>query len=60
MPSCIRTPFSYEMLSGSIGYVQILNFHSGTAEAAISAIETLLTQGAEASSLTCAQTREGW
>ena len=40
-------PVSYEMLSGSIGYVQILNFHSGTAEAAISAIETLLTQGAK-------------
>ena len=40
-------PVSYEMLSGSIGYVQILNFHCGTAEAAISAIGTLLTQGAK-------------
>lgn len=39
-------PVSYEMLSGSIGYVQILNFQSGAADAAINAIESLLNQGA--------------
>lgn len=37
---------SYEMLSGNIGYVQIMNFQSGAADAAISAIESLLGQGA--------------
>ena len=40
------SPVSYRMLSGSIGYVQILNFDSGAADAAIKAIETLLGQGA--------------
>ena len=40
------SPVSYRMLSGSIGYVQILNFDSGAAEAAVKAIETLLGQGA--------------
>ena len=40
------SPVTYRMLSGSIGYVQILNFDSGAADAAIKAIETLLGQGA--------------
>ena len=40
------SPVSYRMLSGSIGYVQILNFDSGAADAAVKAIETLLGQGA--------------
>ena len=39
------SPVTYRMLSGSIGYVQILNFDSGAADAAIKAIETLLGQG---------------
>ncbi len=39
-------PVSYEMLSGNIGYVRILNFQSGASDAAISAIESLLNQGA--------------
>ncbi len=39
-------PVSYEMMSGNIGYVQILNFQSGAADAAINAIENLLSQGA--------------
>ena len=39
------SPVTYHMLSGSIGYVQILNFDSGAADAAIKAIETLLGQG---------------
>ena len=40
------SPVTYRMLSGSIGYVQILNFDSGAADAAVKAIETLLGQGA--------------
>ena len=40
------SPVSYEMQSGNIGYVRILNFRSGAAEAAIAAIESLLNQGA--------------
>ena len=40
------SPVTYRMLSGSIGYVQILNFDSGAADAAIKALETLLGQGA--------------
>lgn len=39
-------PVSYEMLGGSIGYVRILNFQSGSADAAINAVESLLDQGA--------------
>ncbi len=39
-------PVSYEMLGGSIGYVQIKNFQSGAADAAINAVENLLNQGA--------------
>lgn len=39
-------PVTYEMLSGNIGYVQILNFQSGASEAAVSAVENLLNQGA--------------
>ena len=40
------SPVTYRMLSGSIGYVQILNFDSGAADAAVKAVETLLGQGA--------------
>ena len=40
------SPVTYRMLSGSIGYVQILNFDSGAADAAVKTIETLLGQGA--------------
>lgn len=39
-------PVTYEMLSGNIGYIEIANFQSGAAESAISAIESLLNQGA--------------
>lgn len=39
-------PVSYEMMSGNTGYVEIDNFQSGAADAAINAIESLLGQGA--------------
>ena len=40
-------PVSYSMKGGSVGYVKILNFQSGSADAAIAAIESLLSQGAQ-------------
>ena len=40
-------PVSSSMRGGNVGYVKILNFQSGSAEAAIGAIETLLSQGAQ-------------
>ena len=39
-------PVSYEMLEGSIGYVRILSFDAGSGEAAVSAVEKLLADGA--------------
>ena len=40
------SPVTYSMRAGNIGYVKLLNFDSGAAQAAINAIETLLKQGA--------------
>ena len=39
-------PVSYEMREGSIGYVRILSFDAGSGEAAVSAVEKLLADGA--------------
>lgn len=39
---------TYEMLEGNVGLVTITNFHTGCADAAIAAIEELMSQGAEA------------
>lgn len=39
-------PVTSQMREGSVGYVKILNFQSGSADAAIAAIENLLAQGA--------------
>ena len=39
---------TYAMLEGNVGLVTIANFHSGCADAAISAVEELQAQGAEA------------
>lgn len=39
-------PVSYSMRGGSVGYVKIANFSSGSAEAAVKAVESLLGQGA--------------
>ena len=41
-------PVSYEMLDGSIGYVDISNFNEGTSGSFVSAVENLLEQGASA------------
>lgn len=38
---------TWELLEGNVGLVTITNFHSGCADAAIAAIDTLLEQGAE-------------
>ena len=40
-------PVSYEMINGNVGYIRIANFESGAAQSSISAIESLLTAGAE-------------
>ncbi len=40
------SPVTSEMKNGNIGYVRIQNFQSGAAEAAISAVEKLIGQGA--------------
>ncbi len=40
-------PVSYELLYGNIGYIQVSNFYTGTAEAAEAAVDDLLAQGAE-------------
>ena len=37
-----------QMLPGNVGYVVIANFHSGSAEETIAAVEELIAQGAEA------------
>lgn len=39
-------PVSYRMLQNNVGYVRIENFHSGSAESAIDAVEALIAQGA--------------
>lgn len=39
-------PVSYKMLDGSVGYVRILSFDTGSGQAAVDAVETLLGQGA--------------
>lgn len=45
--SVIHTnPVSYELKTGKIGYIKIANFDSGSGDAAIAAIEDLLSQGA--------------
>ena len=41
-----QSPVTYSLESGNVGYVQILNFDSGSAAAAMDAIEKLLSQGA--------------
>lgn len=41
-------PVSSEMLEGNIGYIQLKNFYSGSAEAAESAVAELVDQGAQA------------
>ena len=46
--SFFSSPVSYELLEGGIGYIDIDNFESGAAENAISAIEELGAQGAQA------------
>jgi carboxyl-terminal processing protease len=40
-------PVSYEMLDGNIGYIQIINFETGSAEGAITAVDELIQQGAQ-------------
>ncbi|MBP1736704.1 MAG: peptidase [Oscillospiraceae bacterium] len=39
-------PVKYQMLDGSIGLVTILNFYSGSADAMMSAVDTLVSEGA--------------
>ena len=41
-------PVSYEMLDGNIGYIVLTNFDQGAADGFISAMDTLLEQGARA------------
>ncbi len=40
-------PVTYELMSGNVGYVRIANFEAGSGDAAISAVDSLLTQGAK-------------
>ena len=44
--SYYKSPVSYEMLDGQIGYVKIKNFRQGSGEDAVAAVEDLLEQGA--------------
>ena len=39
-------PVSYEMISGTVGYVSVRNFETGAADGFISAVNTLIEQGA--------------
>lgn len=41
-------PISYELLEGDIGYIAIANFDTGSGDGAVSAIEDLMEQGADA------------
>ena len=41
-------PIAYEMLDGDVGYIDIANFDTGAADSFITAVDTLIEQGARA------------
>lgn len=42
-----QNPVRYQMLDGKVGYVSIANFHTGSAQEAIDAVDALMEEGAE-------------